>query len=245
MSAKYWIIRGREEIRDWKAKCAACERKKTRVASQLMAPLPRTRVSPPMRAFSVTSVDYAGPFLTKQGRGRVQTKRYLCLFTCHASRAVHLEMAYALDTNSFLNAFNRFTHRRGVPVEVTSDNGTNFVGANRELMELVTQLDQVKMTKDGATRGIKWRFNPPHGPHFGGIHESLVKSAKKAIYAVLQKADITDEELSTAFTGAEALLNLIPLSYQSADSKDAPPITPNHCLIGQCGGQFAPGWIDR
>ncbi|XP_064633630.1 uncharacterized protein LOC135491588 [Lineus longissimus] len=244
MSAKYWIIRGREEIRDWEAKCAACERKKARVTSQLMAPLPRTRVSPPMRAFSVSSVDYAGPFLTKQGRGRVQTKRYLCLFTCHASRAVHLEMAYALDTNSFLNAFNRFTHRRGVPVEVTSDNGTNFVGANRELMELVTQLDQVRVTRDGAARGIKWRFNPPHGPHFGGIHESLVKSAKKAIYAVLQKADITDEELSTAFTGAEALLNSRPLSYQSADSKDAPPITPNHFLFGQCGGQFAPEEID-
>jgi hypothetical protein len=245
MSARYWIIRGREEIRECEAKCTACQKKRAKVTSQLMAPLPKSRVTPPLRAFSVTSVDYAGPFLTKQGRGRVQTKRYLCLFTCHASRALHLEMAYALDTNSFLNAFNRFTNRRGVPVEMTSDNGTNFIGANRELMELVTQLDQEKITRETVIHGIKWTFNPPLGPHFGGIHESLVKSAKRAIYAILQKADITDEELLTAFTGAESLLNSRPLSYQSADPKDEPPITPNHFLHGQCGGQFAPEAIDK
>ena len=199
----------------------------------------------PVRAFAVTSVDYAGPFLTKQGRGKIQTKRWLCLFTCHASRALHLEMAYSLNTDSFLNAFHRFINRRGVPLEMTSDNGTNFVGANRELMELVTQFDNDKIVRETAVRGIKWTFNPPLGPHFGGLHESLVKSAKRAIHSVLQKADISDEELSTAFTGAEALLNARPLLYQSADPRDEPANTPNHFLHGQCGGQFAPDIVDN
>ena len=54
-------------------------------------------------------------------------KRYLCLFTCAATHAVHLEMAWSLDTDSFLAAFSRMTDRRGIPVEVISDNGTNFV----------------------------------------------------------------------------------------------------------------------
>lgn len=244
LSAKYWIPGGREEVRNCEMHCLPCKLKKARITTQLMAPLPRSRVTQPIRAFSITSVDYAGPFLTKQGRGRVQTKRYLCLFTCHASRAVHLEMAYALDTNSFLNAFNRFINRRGVPIEMTSDNGSNFVGADRELMELVTQLDQDRIIKESTTRGIKWSFNPPLGPHFGGIHESLVKSAKRALHATLHKADITDEELCTGFTGAEALLNSRPLTYQSADFRDEPPITPNHFLHGSCGGQLAPDIID-
>ncbi|KAJ8044178.1 hypothetical protein HOLleu_11564 [Holothuria leucospilota] len=76
-----------------------------------MAPLPSVRMKQPLRAFSRTAVDFAGPFLTKQGRGRVQQKRYLCLFTCLLSRAVHLEVAYGMDTDSFLNVFNRMINR--------------------------------------------------------------------------------------------------------------------------------------
>jgi len=59
------------------------------------------------------------------------------LFTCLASRAVHLEIAYGLDVDSFLNALNRMINRRGVPDEMLSDNGTNFVAANKELCELL------------------------------------------------------------------------------------------------------------
>ena len=60
-------------------------------------------------------------------------------------RAVHLEMAWGLDTDTFLNAFIRFTSRRGVPKEVISDRGTNFVGAVGELNKLVSQLDRQKL----------------------------------------------------------------------------------------------------
>ena len=31
-----------------------------------------------MRAFERVGVDYGGPFLTKQGRGKAKAKRYLC-----------------------------------------------------------------------------------------------------------------------------------------------------------------------
>ena len=57
-------------------------------------------------------------------------------------------------------------------------------------------------------------------------------------------ADVTDEGLMTAFTGAEALINSRPLTYQSANPSDGTPITPNHFLIGQVGGQFAPGSVE-
>ena len=67
----------------------------------------------------------------------------------------------------------------------------------------------------------------------GGAHEALVKSAKRAIYAVLSNADITDEELVTAIAGAESLLNSRPLTTPSADVRDEMPLTPNHFLIGR------------
>ena len=73
----------------------------------------------------------------------------------------------------------------------------------------------------------------------------MIKVAKRAVTALLGNADVTDEELVTAFTGAEALLNSRPLTYQSANPEDDIPLTANHFLIGQIGSQFAPASVDN
>ena len=104
-------------------------------------------------------------------------------------------------------------NRRGMPKLVISDNGTNFKGAVRELRELVEQLDQSKIQESTVNHGIMWQFNLPLAPHFGGAHETMIKSAKRAINAILGNADLTDQELIIAFTGAEALINSRPLTY--------------------------------
>ena len=81
--------------------------------------------------------------------------------------------------------------------------------------------------------------------HVGGFFEALIKSAKQAVAAVLSDADITDEELLTAFTGAEELLSSRPLTYQSADPKYEPVLAPNHFLHGRAGGQLAPEVVNE
>ena len=72
----------------------------------------------------------------------------------------------------------------------------------------------------------------------------MIKSAKRAINAILGNADITGEELMTAIIGVEGLINSRPLTYQSTDPADDVPLTPNHFLHGQIGGQFAPTTVD-
>ena len=133
LSSIYWIVCGREETREWENQCMECRRRKATAASQIMAPLPDIRVNLPLKAFSHVAVDYGGPFITIQGRGKRREKRYLCLFTCLASREVHIEVAFGLDTNSFLNAFYRMVYRGGLPTKVLSNNGTNVVGADGEI----------------------------------------------------------------------------------------------------------------
>ena len=84
-------------------------------------------------------------------------------------------MAYGLDVDCFLNALNRMINRRAVPKEMLSDNGTNFVDANKELCELICKDPKVRSSI--ISKGIKWMFNPPYAPHFGGVFEIMIKSA--------------------------------------------------------------------
>ena len=134
--------------------------------------------------------------------------------------------------------------RRGLPREMWSDNGTNFVGAVNELRDLIEALDCNLIAAKTSHKGIVWHFNPPGGPHFGGIHESMIKSAKRALNTIVGNAELTDEELMTALTGVEALMNSRPLTYQSAHPGDDVPLTPNHFLHEQVGGEFAPSSVD-
>ncbi|XP_020619889.1 uncharacterized protein LOC110057637 [Orbicella faveolata] len=169
-----------------------------------MAPLPKSRLQSSLRAFEKVGVDYGGPFLMKQGCGSTRAKRYLCLLTCLTTRAVHLEMSYSLDTDSFVIAFTWMTSRRGTPTYIISDNGTNFVGAERELWELVESLDADRIMQETSKyHPTDWKFNPPSAAYFGAVFEALIKSAKKAIKAILGDADVTNKELHTAICGAE------------------------------------------
>ena len=102
------------------------------------------------------------------------------------------------------------------------------------------QLDTFEVHHAMANRRIIWKFNPPLAPHFGGVHEVMVRAAKRALRAILGTATVNDEELGTAFTGAEALINSRPLTYQSANPEDTTPLTPNHFLFGQAAGDLAP-----
>lgn len=97
---------------------------------QKMADLPEDRLEP-APPFTFCAVDYFGPWYIKDGRREL--KRYGVLFTCLASRAIHLEVADSLSTDSFLNAYRRFVARRGPVRQLRSDQGSNFVGAMNEL----------------------------------------------------------------------------------------------------------------
>jgi len=125
-----------------------------------------------------------------------------------------------------------------------SDNGTNFVGASNELKDLVSTIDQDKIQRMTSNKGVTWKWNPPDGPHFGGVFESMIKSAKRAIAAVLGDAEVNDEELETIFIGVESILNSRPLTTVSDDPNDDLVLTPNHFIIGQMGGDFVPEVVD-
>ena len=103
----------------------------------------------------------------KQGRSTV--KRYGCIFTCLAVRAVHIEMSYSLSTDAFINVYRRFVSRRGAPSVIYSDNGTNLVGGHKELSRSLQEWNSHQINEYLKQRSVKWVFNPPYASHMGGI----------------------------------------------------------------------------
>ena len=137
--AGYYIINGRSMISHIIAKCVTCRKLRGRTQDQKMSDLPPERLTP-SPPFTYTGMDVFGPFYIKEGRKEL--KRWGLIFTCLASRAIHLETLNAMTTDSFLNALRRFISRRGKVRQLRSDQGSNFVGAKNELANAVKGIDR-------------------------------------------------------------------------------------------------------
>ena len=235
----YWIVRAREAVRRVLKQCITCRKCYCRPATQKMADLPLHRVEPNSPPFTYVGVDFFGPFLVKVGRS--QAKRYGCIFTCMTVRAIHIEVAHSLDTDSFINALQRFISRRGQPLEVSSDNGTNLVGGYRELRQAVQSWNSSKMHQFLQQTMIRWKFNPPTASHMGGVWERHIRTIRKLLSVLLNQQQLTDEALHTFLCIVENVVNNRPLTAVSDDPTDFEPLTPNHLLQLRRGPSLPPG----
>ena len=236
---KYHIMSAGTLIRKLLRNCVKCRKVNARPCQQIMSDLPATRVSGDVAPFTNTGVDLFGPFSVV--RGRKSEKRYGVVFTCMASRAIHLEVAESLSTDSFINALRRFVCRRGNVKSLTSDNGGNLVATHSELRICAQEWNQHYIGKFLRQREIDWHFNPPASSHMGGCFEREIRTVRKTMNSILnsQHIRLRDDELNTLMCEVESVLNNRPLTEVSSDSGDA--LTPNHLLIFNAGITFPPG----
>ncbi|GBP48179.1 hypothetical protein EVAR_27565_1 [Eumeta japonica] len=137
---KYYITSLRSKLRKIAHECQWCRinRSLPKMPSA-EGDLPPERLRHHQPPFTCTGVDYFGPMSVTIGRRH--EKRYGALFTCLTTCAVHIELAESLSSDSMILALRRFIARRGTPRVMYSDNGTNFVGANKELMNIQETVD--------------------------------------------------------------------------------------------------------
>ena len=232
-----WPLNGLKEIKRIIRSCIKCYRFRAKPYQQIMADLPKDRVQI-SRPFQKVGVDFGGPFLIKSSRLRKAplTKCYISVFVCMVTKAVHIELVSSLSTEAFIACLKRFIARRGNPSIIYSDNGTNFQGAKNQLYDLY-QFFKNQTNNDAIHEFLSinqtiWKFIPPKSPHWGGLWEAAIKSAKFHMLRLIGNAHLTFEELSTALTQIEAILNSRPLCPLSNDPSDLQSLTPGHFLIG-------------
>ena len=166
-------------------------------------------------SFKVIGTDYVGPtYYLYIHKMKKESKAYILLFSCSLNRAVHLELRPNLTTNEFINFFKRLIARRGWSKTVYSDNAKTF-------QEVAKWLKQVIKTKDFneylTKENMKWKFNLPRAPWWGGHFERLIGLTKQSLLKSLGKTSLSWNELELALLDVEVNLNNRPLTYIEDD----------------------------
>ena len=227
------ILGIRNALRSVQFNCFECRRFRGQGLQPKMADLPDFRFPNTEHPVTFTNVgiDYIGPFTILQHK--TERKGYICLFNCLVTRAIHLEVSEDLSTTTCLSAIRRFVARRGQPKLFISDNGSNFLGARKEIRKEQLKLDHEFLEKHFLSNSVDWRLNPPSGPHFGGPWERLVQIVKRALLLNLNSKKLTWDVFTTIVSEAESLTNSRPLTNVRSSNKDDDPLMPNHFLLGR------------
>lgn len=213
---EYWIEKGRTLTKKTIKKCYKCKRIKAKpYCVPEFPPYPENRVNA-LPAFSYVGVDYMGPFSITNNSNKI--KVWVCLYTCLIVRAIHMEVVQNLRAEEFLLCHRRFVFRRGNPIEIISDNATQFVLSATIIKEYL------------LNNNIAWKNITAFAPLKGGVYKRVIGLVKKCLEFTFYKNKLTEIEFTTLICEIENIINNRPLTYIDSDTVTR-SITPNDFII--------------
>lgn len=161
------------------------------------------------------------------------------LFTCLATRVVPIEIADSMNTDLYkcFEVFCKYSGRGQVSV-MRSDNGTNFVGAERELSEALRNLNHNKVENAMLHKCL---FSSAAASHQGAVWVHQVHTVRRILNDLLKEQSISDNSLHTIMCKVESIINNRPFTSTSGDPNDLEPLTPNHLLLLKSQPSLSPG----
>jgi hypothetical protein len=215
-SSGYYIIGCLRAVNSYIHNCIVCKKQRQSAMGQKMADLPKERLTP-APPFTYVGCDVFGPFIVKDRR--TELKKYGLIFTCMASRSIHIEMLDNMTTDAFINALRCLIAIRGPVRQIRSDCGTNFIGVLKEFdVDVFSQENKI----DFVT-------NVPNASHMGGVWERQIRTIRSALNSMLaiHKCRLDSTTLRTFFYEVMAIINGRPLN--ALDDNNT-PLTPNQLL---------------
>ncbi|XP_076765055.1 uncharacterized protein LOC143432168 [Xylocopa sonorina] len=173
--------------------------------------------------FINVGIDYCGPFFIKeqQYHNYRRKKNYVVVFVCLAVKAVHLEIVHDLTSEAFITALQIFIARRGLCINLYSDNISNKLQEHHKGVTLFL-----------SNQSINWHFIASKAPHFGSFWEAAVKPFKHHLTSGAKTELFAIEKFTTLISQIGAFLNSRPLTPISSDPNDLLVLTPGYFLIG-------------
>ena len=231
---RFWIIGVHRLAKTNKYRCVKCRSIEHMIESQKMADSPLERVAPFTPPFHYCSCDYFGPIHVKISRNKT-AKHYGVIFTCLNTRSscafkVGRRLLNFRVPTSVSQIFSRLEDNLA---RMFSDNGTQFVGAERELREMVKGWNDQELKDFCAEHGTEWRFITPQAPHQNGTAESLVNSCKIALKKAIGSQVLTPFELHTCLQEVTNLVNQRSIRRSLNDPDDCAYLCPNDMLSGK------------
>ncbi|XP_068717172.1 uncharacterized protein [Montipora capricornis] len=101
-------------------------------------------------------------------------------------------MAVDLTTMEFLQVLRRFLAIRRRPEVILSDNGSQFVGAEKELHQIVGDINEEEVKEFCGEKWMQWKNITPGAPHQNGCAEAPVKTCKSALKKAVGSQKIID-----------------------------------------------------
>ena len=233
-----WIPEGKKLARHIVNSCFGCKRRLASLTEQRMSLLPEI-TSTPTPCFTYTSLDFCGPFwVVDEVKRRVKLKVWLLIYVCQSTKAAEVLVTSGYDTDNFLIRHQEFVFRRGRPLVIRCDGGTQLQKSKR-----ITGAD------DSNQAGLNWKIIrrknekthwdiiESHSPWRNGLAEVTVREAKIALIAQMRgNRDVRFGEMVTLTSGVAFLLNSRPIALKSSSdlSEEPQPITPLMLLTGRC-----------
>ena len=224
----FWSPKIRTRVKSLLLRCVTCRRQRAKIiAKPPLPPLPAERVQW-QHPFATVGVDHTGHFYARDVKGQ-RIKLYICLFVCATTRDIHLEVVDNLSTKSFILCLRRLAAAKGIPSVILSDNHRTFISGEKFLLDL--QEDDI-VKEFLQSHRIQWRHQTPCSPWMGGHFERLVRTIKTSLSAAIARKIYNVEEFTTVVKEVESIVNMLPLTYQSTESRDQ-PLAPSQLLCGR------------
>lgn len=238
LRTKFWIPCAFSFVKKIVKMCISCKRLNARSIRLNENVFRDFRLEPCNIPFRDLYLDYIGPFYVFDSNN-VRVKKYLLIFTCLWSRAIHLEICTDLSLKNFLRGFQLQIFTHGTPSRIFSDLGTQIVAGARMITDFLRDVETKIFLKENNMKTPKFEQYYKGASWLGGCVEYCVKMVKKTLFGLIKKLVLPEEDFSFIVRQVIHLCNRRPIAFQetlrdSSNEYELPlPISPEILLYGR------------